>query len=374
MRTRAGMWCAGLAAVLLIPATPAASSVAAPPGPVDRHPAPLNLQPRPGRLTMMNGRGDLVGSVDGSTPVGVGEWRRSGPFLSLGPDDEIYLRDMNDRGHLIGDDGRVPHGDTLWHNGETVSLSMAGTVVWAAAVSNRDQVVGDLSVIDGPGLQAFSWQHGAFTRLPTPQGWSSYAVDVNDRGQVLGMLADSDWSSMHGAVWDHGRLTVVGELNGPDTSVRAINNRGQVIGISDGRPFLWADGRMRDLLAGTDATTGYTRSINDSGLVTGEADFRPVVWTGEGMRYLLPAGYSGDEKCLNRRGDVAGTMYPGSEPDPQKTLLFRWRDGVVTYYGAPAGSQAGLLGMDEHGRLVGAVTSEQGVRQWVSWAPGKAVQ
>jgi probable HAF family extracellular repeat protein len=371
MRTRAGIFSAALAALILLPATSTAYAGAADPAPIliDRNPVPLHLSPEPGRIEMMNGRGDLVGTVaDGSTPATIGEWQRYGDFWSFGNDDDTYLHAMNDRGHIVGDDDGVPYAGMLWRDKESITLSLAGTVVWAEAVNNHDQVVGDLSAIAGSRTQAFSWQNGVFTRLPTPEGMASYAVDVNDRGQVLGMLANADWTSTHGAVWEHGRLTVVGRLNGPDTSVRAINNRGQVIGISDGRPFLWSGGRMRDLLAGTDASTGYTMALNDAGTVIGEADFQPVVWTRDGMRYLLPAGYSGIERSINPRGDIAGIMYPGTAPDERTAVLFRWRDGVMTYYGAPSGSRPALRGMDDRGGLVGTVTSDQGVRQWVRWS------
>jgi len=371
MRIRAGIFSAALATLVLIPGTSAAYAGAVDPAPIliDRNPVPLLLSPAPGRLSLMNGHGDLVGEVaDGTSPAAVGEWRRYGDFWSFGTEESTYLHAMNDRGHIVGDDDRAPRAGILWRHGESVTLRMAGAVVWTAAVNNHDQVVGDLSVTAGPGMQAFSWQNGTFTRLPTPDGMTSYAVDVNDRGQVLGMLVNADWTSTHGAVWDRGRLTVVGKLTGPDTTVRAINNRGQVIGITDGRPFLWAGGRMHDLLAGTKASTGYTVALNDAGTVIGEADFRPVVWTRDGMRYLLPRGYSGNEQSLNSRGDVAGTMYPGTEPDQRKAVLFRWHNGVMTYYGAPSGWQPTLLGMDNRGGLVGTVNSGQGSRQWVRWS------
>ena len=51
-------------------------------------------------------------------------------------------------------------------------------------------------------------------------------------------------------------------LGGAGSNPVAINDRGQVsgnstiAGSSDEHPFLWQDGRMTDLVAGTNATAG----------------------------------------------------------------------------------------------------------------------
>jgi len=364
MRTRAGT---GLLTLLAVPGLGLGLSGAAPaePAVVDRNPVTLSLQPAPDELQLMNGEGDLVGTT-GAT---LGEWPRYGPFVGLGAGPGPAVYGMNDRGDVIGDDAQVPGSAFLWHDGRLTRLTVPGQLVRASAVSNHDQVVGDLSPVGGGGLRAFSWQNGTVSVLPTPAGLLSYALDVNDRGQVLGMVVDQDWTSMHGAVWSHGRMTPIGRLGGPDTTVRAINDRGEVIGFSDGHPFLWADGRMRNLLAGTGATTGFARALDDRGVVIGEADSRAAMWTADGMRYLTPPGYYGEALWVNTRGDVAGAMRPGTGPEDQPDLLFRRRGAAISYYGAPDGTTAGAIGLDDHGRLIGHVDGGAG-RRWVAWGTG----
>jgi len=360
MRTRATRLLALLAVpgLWLSPSGTAWAAAAA----VDRDPVPLDLQPVPDRIDLMNGAGDLVGTV-GAT---LGEWPHGGPYtgFATGPGAAAYA--MNDRGDVVGDDALAPGSAFLWRPGGITRLTVAGSLVRASAVSAHDQVVGDVSPVSGGALRAYSWRDGVLSPLSTPAGTLSYALDVNDHGQVLGMVVDRDWTSMHGAVWSGGRMTVIGRPDGPDTTVRAINDRGQVIGFSGGHPFLWTSGRMRDLLAGTGATTGFARAIDDRGVVIGEADSRAAMWTARGMRYLTPPGYYGEALWINARGDVAGAMRPSTGPEDQPGLWFRVRSGRITRYGAPEGTTAGVVGLDDHGRLIGHVDGTDG-RVWVAW-------
>ncbi|GIF02085.1 hypothetical protein Ari01nite_95490 [Paractinoplanes rishiriensis] len=126
------------------------------------------LTPAPEDVVMVNGRGDLAGSIqdsDGSVVFGV--WQRYDRWAGLGTVGDTYVHGMNQRGHVIGDDQHAVQGGFLWQGNRLTYLMMPDRVVWATAVSDHDQVVGDLSVPTGPGLQAFSWKNGSFTRLPT---------------------------------------------------------------------------------------------------------------------------------------------------------------------------------------------------------------
>ena len=98
-------------------------------------------------------------------------------------------------------------------------------------------------------------------------------------------------------------LTDLGQLeggpeaspNGPGTTTAAgLNNKGQVVGQSNGRAFLWSEGRMEDLsVFGIDDAT----AINDAGAIVGnqrsedpQTMSRAVLWENGSMRLLETLG------------------------------------------------------------------------------------
>jgi probable HAF family extracellular repeat protein len=100
-------------------------------------------------------------------------------------------RDINNRAQVVGG-ARRPDGrdlSFLWHNGATATIGgvdLPGNTA-ALALNESAQVVGIVGPGDNP--QAFSWQDGKLTLLPSAEG-RTIALAVNERGQIMGTWND----------------------------------------------------------------------------------------------------------------------------------------------------------------------------------------
>lgn len=320
----------------------------------------------------MNARGDMAGAVIEPDDTVAFQWWQT-PLLwraddrdpvPLGPrlplwDEAFGPVDINDHG-VVALSSAASDG-YLWRGGERTDLTNPTWIAAPAALNDRGQVAGSLFTPidpDGPEqvFKAFLWQGGRFAVLPAPAGWNSTAVDINDRGEVLGKL----WSGadVRGVLWRYG---VMIDLGGRQTDPRDLNERGQVIGDSvfaegaPSHPFLWRDGVMTDLLAGSGSDTGWAQALNDAGQIVGSVDSRPAVWrNGSLLRITVPGGY-GEAIAINERGEVAGTTRdPTLEGGGGEA--FTWRGGRTTVLGQPADIYLGnggprVVGIDRRGRV-----------------------
>jgi probable HAF family extracellular repeat protein len=121
-----------------------------------------------------------------------------------------------------------------------------------------------------PEFQAVLFKDGNVIDLGTLGGNESSALGVNNRGQVVGCAANAVSDSFgfcfgvpqqsRAFLWEDAGMTDLGTLGGPDALAELINDRGQVAGwsltdstvnpttgIPTQHPFLWEDGKMRDL-------------------------------------------------------------------------------------------------------------------------------
>ncbi len=153
----------------------------------------------------------------------------------------------------------------------------------------------------------------------------------------------------------------------------ALNNRGQVLANSvpaaDGSqvPYLWQNGRLRNLLAGTTHTSGTAVALNDAGDVLITTRKGPFVWHHGTATAIDIAGYAVTASFVNGRGDVAGTV---SDADGV-VQGFRWRAGQAVRYPLPAGtSNLTVNGIDDRGRIVGGYSTAPPPRQVVFRAAG----
>jgi len=254
-----------------------------------------------------------------------------------------------------------------WQNGGMTDLgALPGNNSSAVFQVNRRGVGAGLSetgetdpALGWPAMHAVTYEGGRVTDLGTLRGGTeSLAFAINDRSQVAGFGnndvedpwgffyfdGDAFQTQTHSFIWQHGVMTDIGTLGGPDAVLSALNSRGQIsgtsftgsapnetTGIPTVDPFIWEDGRMRDL--GTlGGTISFVSGMNDAGQVAGFSTFGgdesgdAVLWDGKRMRDLGTLG--GDfsfANAVNGAGHVTGIA---SLPDGT-THAFLWADGKM---------------------------------------------
>jgi probable HAF family extracellular repeat protein len=200
--------------------------------------------------------------------------------------------------------------------------TLGGTSATATDINTRDQVVGASTTADGVN-HAFLWQSGVMTDLGTLDGGSSEATEINENGQVVGRSVDAAGVS-HAFLWSEGGMQDLGP-SGRFTMVR-INARGQVAWTSwtTGEPrraFVSTDGVTQELGALGDTGYAEVRALNDLGQVVGESNGRPFLWENGVMRELPGLGGGGWASDINDRGQVAGASYEPVPGDPYGSIL-----------------------------------------------------
>jgi probable HAF family extracellular repeat protein len=224
-----------------------------------------------------------------------------------------------------------------------------------------DPITGDPAVI------AVLWRGGEPTALGTFGGASSAAWSVNDAGEVVGAAANNvpdtfansfvDYdpfpypvsTEVHAFLWHDGVLDDLQTLGGPDSSATFLNDRGEVVGVSfvDGTPnsttglptldpFLWKDGKMKDL-GSLGGTLGWASGINNAGHVigysnlAGDATYHPFLWRDGRMTDLQTlGGNNGSALWNNDKDSVVGWA---DLPGGQVHHAFLWQDGKMTDLG-----------------------------------------
>lgn len=165
----------------------------------------------------------------------------------------------------------------------------------------------------------------------------------------------------------------LGTLGGPDAAAFSgfVNEHGQVAGMSYTNftpspttgiptmdPFLWEDGRMRDL-GSLGGTFGFADALNRRGQVAGQSNLagdlmsHPFYWTSsEGMRDLGTfGGDNGLANAINDDGEVVGKAdLPGSQTHD----AFLWKKGIMKDLGRVGGDTcSNALAINSSGQIVG---------------------
>jgi len=215
-----------------------------------------------------------------------------------------------------------------------------------------------------PEFQAVLFQDGRVINLGSFGGNESVAFSVNNRGQAAGCAANAEPDTYgfclgtpqqsRAFLWQDGTMKDLGTLGGPDALAELVNDRGQVAGwsltdsivnpatgIPTQHPFLWENGRMRDLGTIGGSAVQIINSMNNSGQfvgamnVAGDQSFHPFLWDGRSLRDLGTLG--GDwasANWVNEPGDVAGWAWNSGN---QASHAFLWRKGVLIDLGTVDG-------------------------------------
>jgi probable HAF family extracellular repeat protein len=242
-------------------------------------------------------------------------------------------------------------------------------------INNHGQMVG--TYVDAAGstpggfTHGFLLEDGIFTTIDFPGPSETEILGINDRGQMVGTYIDAQ-GIIHGFLFSDGVFTTI---DSPDAAMETvlfgINDRGQILGgfVDAGgmrRSCLLEDGVFTNFVPGASRTAGF--DIDDGGRVVGFY----VDGLGPGHGFLLDQGVfttidiPGDSGTMptqitgiNKRGLMTGIYLISISPlTPQGFLMDK--KGVVTPINHPDAppefpGATVLLGIDEHGQIVGAV-------------------
>jgi probable HAF family extracellular repeat protein len=250
---------------------------------------------------------------------------------------ELHGPPLKDTAFRIGYTAINNHGDlvgTLTKKGErpsfilcedrlTVISGPPGTSCFANGLNDRRQVFGTLyKDAEGAISDAFVWEEGVLTVLPSLEGKRASAYSANDKGQIVGMALNSVGETRP-VLWEKGKARDLGTPNGRPASAIGINESGWIVGIMDvgegySRAVLWENGRTRDLGLIEGYSYSGARAISDAGIVTGS-----VSWSGSHLR--APSGIH----------------------------TFLWRDGSMKDLGTTGGGRSHPLAINRMGEIVG---------------------
>jgi probable HAF family extracellular repeat protein len=252
-----------------------------------------------------------------------------------------------------------------------------------------------------PETVAVLWKNnGGIIDLGTLGGNQGLAVAINNSGQAIGMTTNtiSDAFSLfdprfttqtRAFLWQRRLMRDLGTLGGPDAFATYLNESGQVTGISytnaapndttgipTVHPFLWEDGRMRDL-GSLGGTLGFPNYLNSRGQVVGimtlpgDESQHPFLWErGRLIDLGTFGGSNGEANWMNDAGEVVGSAF---FPGDTERHAFLWRHGVKTDLGAPTGDIcSNAYGINSESQVVGTSGVCHGAVDASLWEHGSA--
>jgi probable HAF family extracellular repeat protein len=195
-------------------------------------------------------------------------------------------------------------------------------------------------------VRTFLWEEGELRDIGTLGGPDAFA-GAGCNNQRSGVIVGSSYTSFtpnestgiptqDPFLWDNGKMRDLGNLGGTVSVGQCANNRGDVIGLSNlagdatFHAFLWRKGKMKDLgtLGGDDSEAIW---INDSGVIAGSADV-PTEGIHDAVRWkdgqILDLGTVDGDACsrgraVNARGQIVG----GSSDCHNFLHAFVWDEG-----------------------------------------------
>jgi probable HAF family extracellular repeat protein len=290
----------------------------------------------------------------------------------------------------------------VWENNKIRDLgTFGGNHSASQAINTKGEVTGfalnetpDLySLFDLPFLgssagtqtRAFLWSGHKMHDLDTLGGPDAFGFFVNDSSQVSGIsYTDSipnqvtGLPTLHPFLWQNGKMKDLGTLGGLGSIlsnspapliVNGLNNRGEVIGFSPlagdqaSDPFLWNGERLVDMsVEGTGGTFLSPNVLNDEGLVAGAGAFPnrvldAALWENGRVIDLGAVGTDcfSEAWAISSDGQVGGVSV---SCDGNNWRAFLWQEGSMVDLNTliPPGSSLQLvyaIGINDRGEIAG---------------------
>jgi probable HAF family extracellular repeat protein len=281
----------------------------------------------------------------------------------------------------------------VWKDGEIIDIgTLGGNESLGLSLNNSGQEVGlalnaipdPFSIFDfalagspnGTETRAFRWdEKNGIQDLGTLGGPDAWAALVNERGQIAGQSytnstanPSTGFPTLDPFLWENGKMRDLGTLGGVVGFVAAFNDSGQVVGGSsiasdpgacynppsfeffnpDCHVFFWDQGTLIDLTTSTiGAVPASVLAINDAGGIVGGATFPDGFFDA----FLLRKGTATD---LGNLGDSASIAFAINSHDQvvggtflldgSHSKAFLWQDGSTVDLNTliPAGSSLHL--------------------------------
>jgi probable HAF family extracellular repeat protein len=199
------------------------------------------------QATGINNAGQVVGWF---LPPGTGERGTNGFLYNAGTFTTIHVpgarstqaNGINDAGQVVG---FIPNPQTGYALGFLDSAGAFSFIAFPGAtggtlangINSSGQIVGGF---DGPPFlintdsHGFLDDHGTFTRIDAPGGYSTTAEGINNRGQIVGTFVNTSGFNIapEGFLYEDGTFSFIDVPGSTDTGAFGINDAGQIVGVA----------------------------------------------------------------------------------------------------------------------------------------------